>query len=126
MGKRVTGQLAAVEAIGDNSELTIVDKATILAPTETVVQAVIPLGAADAYDITLPPVSMSVGIRVYVEFIRATGSYADGTVNVKGAGDEVGGAFDSGAVTTAGDFIVLDNVAGRRWALVASEVTGEA
>jgi len=123
MGKRVTGQLAAVEAIGDNSELTIVDEAVNLSPNDTVVQAVIPLGSADAYDITLPPVSMSVGIRVYVEFHRATGAYVDGTVTVKGAGDEVGGAFNSGAVTTTGDFIVLDNVAGRRWALVASNIT---
>ena len=121
--KRVTGQLFDAERIADDGELVLVSKATSLGVSDTVVRATIPLASADSYDITLPPVSSAPGVRYYIEFVVATGTYVDGTVTVKGRGDEVGGAFASGSVATTNDFLVIDNIAGRRWAETASKVT---
>ena len=116
---RVTGRMADAQGMADNHALSSVTKAYTLSATDTVVRVEIPLAAADNYDVILPPVGAVPGTKLYMEFHRADGIYVNGAVTVKGAGDEVGTSYASLPVSDDGAFLVLENLAGRRWVRAA-------
>lgn len=107
--------MADAQGMADNHVLS----AYTLSATDTVVQVEIPLAAADNYDVILPPVATVPGTKLYMEFHRADGIYVNGAVTVKGAGDEVGTSYASLPVSDDGAFLVLENLAGRRWVRAA-------
>lgn len=115
--------MADEQRMADNHALSNVASAYTLSVMDTVVQVEIPLAAADDYDIILPPVGAAPGTKLYMEFHRADGIYVDGAVTVKGAGDEAGTSYASLPVSDDGAFLVLENLAGRRWVGAAYGLT---
>lgn len=96
--------------------VTRVTKACTLNPGEEDVVVVIPLGTADDYDVLLPPVGSCPGAKFTIVGERAAGSYSDGSVTVKGSDNDLGGApYSSDPLTANGDYLCIENWAGKVW-----------
>lgn len=97
-------------------EPLMVNKATTLRLDQQIVWAT---AIGTNYDIILPPVSQAVG-RVYI--IHAIND-AVGTITVKSRSDDNSGSpYASGALTAAGDYVILISD-GRRWFELAEVTT---
>lgn len=88
------------------------------------VKVVIPLAAADDYDVTLPPLSARPGQEIYISCERASGSYVDGGVQLKDRTDGIKSAgLSNDKLTAATDFWHVRNVMGLFWLQIAETTT---
>lgn len=109
----------------EDGATTVVTEATTLTPSQRNVDVVIPLASADTYAITLPPVGHCNGMRFCFYARRTTGVYVDGGVTVQDQNDNWITDFTSDAMTATGDYVIVENVAGKFW-IIPATLTGAA
>lgn len=99
----------------DQSVLRVTGAITLNPGDENVV-AVVPLAAANTYNILLPPVGSCPGAKFWIKAERAAGVYVDGEVVVKGQDKSItGSVFTADGLTATNDHLYIINVAGQLW-----------
>lgn len=103
-----------------------ITEATTLKPYQRRVLATIPLASANAYAITLPHLSeVPNGAVFLIRFVRASGSYVDGTVTVQDQDEPVLGTdYAQTAFANANDYVVLMAVGHMKWVVLEDIVAG--
>lgn len=105
-----------VKWIGSGDVLNVT-AATTLGPNDVRIYATIP--AASTYEITLPPVGEMPWARIFVWVVATSG----GTSVTVDDQDDGRLAMSPGALTAVDDYLVIDNIAGEYWLIVAEVST---
>ena len=116
MGTPNVDRYAADQLRKSDQSVLRVTAAITLNPGDENVVAVVPLAAADTYNILLPPVGSCPGAKFWIKAERASGVYVDGEVVVKGQDKSItGSVFTADGLTATNDHLYIINVAGQLW-----------
>ena len=116
MGTPNVDRYAADKLRKSDQSVLRVTAAITLNPGDENVVAVVPLAAANTYDILLPPVGSCPGAKFWIKAERAAGVYVDGEVVVKGQDKSItGSVFTADGLTATNDHLYIINVAGQLW-----------
>jgi len=116
MGTPNVDRYAADKLRKSDQSVLRVTAAITLNPGDENVVAVVPLAAANTYNILLPPVGSCPGAKFWIKAERAAGVYVDGEVVVKGQDKSItGSVFTADGLTATNDHLYIINVAGQLW-----------
>lgn len=116
MGTPNVDRYAADKLRKSDQSVLRVTAAITLNPGDENVVAVVPLAAANTYNILLPPVGSCPGAKFWIKAERAAGTYVDGEVVVKGQDKSItGSVFTADGLTATNDHLYIINVAGQLW-----------
>ena len=116
MGTPNVDRYAADQLRKSDQSVLRVTAAITLNPGDENVVAVVPLAAANTYNILLPPVGSCPGAKFWIKAERAAGVYVDGEVVVKGQDKSItGSVFTADGLTATNDHLYIINVAGQLW-----------
>lgn len=106
----------------EDGTLTVVTEATTLNPSQRNCDVLLPDASANTYAITLPPVSQCNGLR-FVFLARLSATHNDGQVTVQDQDDNWLTNLTTDGMSAAGDYLIIDNIAGKFWLTVGDVTT---